>query len=318
MRFYRGVQGRHIVYDAPGPDFNSIFGYKYYNDLFYRIPIYNLVHPFLSTTTDHLYWSQISLFLNNVGLVLALILALACTFYSAVGHTEMMSTEVRFSFGIDPAGPFAESVGNLPGYLLTPWDQNFNVSDGPPTMEGVVKCSHPAAAIPPCILGEDLTGKCAFPCFQQRAVDQDNTMVSGAYAKWWYERGGENREGRDQSPVAGFNKACINSVGYLTTGLLATVLGLAIAPANPFLGEDNDNTHSQANAIVMYAYTFWMKMYVLIIIFFSVLGFFYFLDTVKFIVYIKFTDEFIENAWEVRQTQCSVNCFILDSIRPRL
>ena len=121
-----------------GPNHNRYLGFGHFNDILFRVPFYNLLHPFLCLNADQMLWSQFSVFLNNIGVVLALILALVCTFYSAVGYSEIQSADTRFDFGMEGT------------YLRTPWDQNYNTAA--PTAAGSVFCSHPEAGN--CTLGK--------------------------------------------------------------------------------------------------------------------------------------------------------------------
>ena len=50
--------------------------HRYFNSAWYRVPYYNLLHPFITVENDTMLWSQIDVFLQNAGIVLALILSL--------------------------------------------------------------------------------------------------------------------------------------------------------------------------------------------------------------------------------------------------
>lgn len=102
-----------------GPSFTRWFSYfGYYNDFGYRIPFYNLLHPFITWYNEHILWSQVLAFLNNVLVVQALVLALVCTFYSAVSYPDILAANLRFANG------WEGGVDGQPGVLRTPWDAN--------------------------------------------------------------------------------------------------------------------------------------------------------------------------------------------------
>lgn len=263
---------------SAGPWRNSICGkFSYYNDFAFRLPIWNLIHPFLSYNTEHLVWSQISVFLINIGIVIGLVLALVCTFYSAVTEADMTSAEVRFGYG-------------KPGQnFTTPWDLN--------QCESIVHngntydvCSRGAFQGTVDINGTKQSGTCEYPCFQPRAIDPDGTFMPGTYAEWWYDNGGEGDEA--MSIAAQFSYSCIVSTCFLTSALLATVLILAVSPTNTFL--DETNVYSFSNAAVLRTYTFWIKLLILFILFLTVFGTLFFFDAIKYVVYVKYTDKYIE------------------------
>eukprot|EP00039_Didymoeca_costata_P024243 m.9730 g.9730 ORF g.9730 m.9730 type:complete len:625 (+) comp4123_c0_seq1:94-1968(+) len=231
---------------------------EYYNDIGFRIPIYNIVHTFLSFNTHQLLWSQLEFFLVNIAIVSALILALAITFASAVTYPDLVSADARFNVG-------------LPGQnLTTPWDNAF-----------------PSTVRDP-ITKEDLTGKCPYPCYADRVIDWDGTFITGNYSRWW-----DLTKDVDGTIVQQFNFYCLLSATALCTAVLGTVLLLFIAPLQMFNREEN--VHSYANALVLKTWTFWIKFCVMAIIFFTVIGTVSFFFSIQYMVYIKFTDNWVAN-----------------------
>lgn len=368
-------------------------GFTYFNSILFRIPVLNLFVPFISSNTEHLLWSQVSAFLNNIGIVNALVLALVVTFHSAVSFQEIQSADIRFDVGY--RGTHNE-VYNQPQVLATPWDGNtctdklaivedhtgqvdkygfefdpekfgnqsvlvkytvgYNYNQGllddytidksspacnetnmpmnnnpsvlnrslcPPAdpnnpgssativladdnmvptdgtfCGGSVICStgsyfDEAGTEVTCQIGEDLTGKCGVPCFNARAIDQDGTLVSGNYAKWWYTmRGGE--DGGDEwkrSIAEHFNAYCILSTALLLTALLATVSILAFAPQNVFIREGN--VSSWSNNIVLATYMFWIRIFILVVLVLTVIGVVVFFITIEYVVFIKYSDHYV-------------------------
>lgn len=85
----------------------------FYNSIFYQVPIVNLFWAFVDGSMEPPAWSQIDAFMQNMSIVSALILALVCTFHSAVSYEEMNNVDNRFKKlpGADPYGP--REVGDL-------------------------------------------------------------------------------------------------------------------------------------------------------------------------------------------------------------
>lgn len=67
-------------------------------DLAYHIPILNLIIAFVDSKSTY-DWVQVQSLLNVVAIVSALVLALGCTFHSALDFTEMQWALSRFAYG---------------------------------------------------------------------------------------------------------------------------------------------------------------------------------------------------------------------------
>lgn len=247
------------------PYLNTIFGYPYYNDLANRFPLYNLFHPFFSGNADIPAWDQISSVVETLAITTALILALVCTFHSALAFPDSLQTDIRFSPGID-AGSWNASDGGIGG---------LTYNDG----------------APPCTVCLD--GPCDadnyYPCFDDRAIDADGTTVSGNYAKWWYERVNDGREAG--TPVENFNRTCVNSTACLCTALIMSVIILGTGSANVFTRSGAPKSYQRD--VVLGTFFWWLKICLILVIVFTVIGIIYFFQTVKYMVMIKYTDHYV-------------------------
>lgn len=85
----------------------------YYNKIWYQVPLVNLFWAFVDDSMEPPAWSQIDAFMQNMSIVSALILALVCTFHSAVSFEEMTNVDDRYK-KLTTGDPYAaRPVGDL-------------------------------------------------------------------------------------------------------------------------------------------------------------------------------------------------------------
>eukprot|EP00039_Didymoeca_costata_P019935 m.339456 g.339456 ORF g.339456 m.339456 type:complete len:506 (-) comp18812_c0_seq1:70-1587(-) len=240
----------------------NIFGWKlnFYNDIGYRIPIYNMLHTFLSPTVDVPQWHQITMVVNIVAITTALILALVCTFHSAVNFTETLQSDIRFNFG-NPSSNFNET-----GFNHLP----YNKDDF-----GCKVC------VPPCVNG--------YPCFGDRKIDKDGTVASGYYALWWYKQTTEG--GESGTPTENYTRYCVLSTMTLVAALVMAVILLGTGSANVFTKFDAPRSYQQD--VVLGSYFWWLKIFLITLVLFTIMGILFFFQTLKFLVILKYTDDYI-------------------------
>lgn len=251
-----------VAQDGPYLMNHTIKGYNitYYNDLGYKIPVYNIFHPFLAPSMDVPTWDQITAVIDILAITTALILALVATFHSAVGFTDAFQADIRFSPGeVPPAG------SNVSGLSLLPYNEEF------------VTCTHS--------IGEGVN----YPCFDDRIIDVDGTTVSGNYALWWYKA--VNDHGESGTPIQNLNRFCVLATMTLCSALIMAVLLLGTGSANSFTSSDAPRGYQRD--LVLGSYYWWLKGYLLVLVFFTVLGILFFFQTLKFLVVVKFTNLYI-------------------------
>eukprot|EP00039_Didymoeca_costata_P019076 m.336139 g.336139 ORF g.336139 m.336139 type:complete len:482 (+) comp17768_c0_seq1:180-1625(+) len=244
--------------EKSSPYLNTLCGFEYYNDLANRLPIYNLFHPFFSGNADVPAWDQISSVVETLAITTALILALVCTFHSAVSFADTMQTDIRFSQGLDTGNVNTSGVQGL----------LYNEDHGPCKVCG-----------DPCNNG--------FPCFDTRIIDADGTTVSGNYAKWW----NDPDHGEDGTVVENFNRTCVNSTAFLCTALIMSVIILGTGSANVFTRQQAPKTYQRD--VVLGSFFWWLKICLILVILFTVIGIIFFFQTVKYMVMIKYTNEYV-------------------------
>jgi len=288
-------------------------GRTWHNSILYRVPLFNLVVPLLSSETETTAWPQLQNFLETVTLVSALMLSLAITAGTAVTFEELTATNVRFSRGIEPSQGFwnfsntfssvdsetGESVqvagdplqvlGGVGGPLTTPWDRTFNEETG----ELVTKVR--------------VAGDNSFPCYNDRQIDKDQTWVSGNYARWYWTGGtGEAFEGSDPinvySVVQNYARYTIWSTSCFCCVVTIALLLLATGAPNVFARQSDveQNTISYQYRKIMHMYLFWNNWALIICLILLGTGFVTFIQQLKFIMYIKFPDDTISNLQSAR------------------
>lgn len=275
----------------------------YYNSLVYRVPFVNLMWPYFSSYNEQILYSQYTSFLNNTAIVTALVLALTCTFYQSVSYNELRAADLRFGYACQPGEDF----------FTTPWDNHIYergfreyVSDSDSNSNPIATDATKAlikngTAVPDAVYergrfmftvvdasGGDLTGKCPCPCFERRVIDELGTMVTGKYAEWWYATNYELSFTTEITMSQAYNYLSVVSMCTLMVSLLTSVIMLGLSNANHFLDENNVESH--ANALVMKAYGFWIRLSVIGIIGTTVVGVWFFFSVLEYMVYIKYTD----------------------------
>eukprot|EP00041_Stephanoeca_diplocostata_P017856 m.367951 g.367951 ORF g.367951 m.367951 type:complete len:686 (-) comp20840_c0_seq4:142-2199(-) len=271
---------------------------KSVKDLAYHIPILNLIVAFVDSksTFD---WVQVQSLLNVVAIVSALVLALACTFHSALDYSEMEWALSRFSYG--------SSFNGIKKGLL------YNN----------VKCIGNVSNAQQCIddstgFGNDMTGwnatesgpYCEYPCFADRPLDdagmeEGGNWVTGNYARWWYSKQlGSTFTPLPQAefvndpsidviltPVELYNRDCLITVCVLSTSLLLSIALVGFSTPNNFLRAEGDSAYGYQYATVMKSFMYWVRWMLLGVIFFTICGIILFFQAIKNMVYCKYTDQ---------------------------
>lgn len=159
----------------------------------------NLFWMFLDESRDPPEWIQYTGLLNVLAITMALVLALVCTFYSALDYDEMARAQLRYSWGADDKQPlvyanplclsgagFSFEDANVTDRAQNCVDffnnqnssntefsrfttSNWKVPD--PTSTNPLMRSYPY---------------CEYPCFDARPIDDSGALVSGNYSFWWY------------------------------------------------------------------------------------------------------------------------------------
>lgn len=218
-----------------------------YNSVMNQIPIINLMWAFLGSKTSGTTWPQLSVLLENVSIVCALILALVITFHSAFSFDELNSNDARFA----------------------------------------------------------INGA------QYRTVN--NFVISDSYARWWYGgNAGQNGGGRmsncdntqlfpnpdckGQSHQVSeeFNATCLISEAFLTLSLLLSVFILATGGITP-IGRPSAASDSHQYTVVIDAYMKYIRFVVFVALLAAVIGLFMFFQLIKFEVFLKFSDVYVEH-----------------------
>lgn len=307
----KAAKKKKIITEMKGPSLQTAplglhrcLGWTFYNDLGFKIPVWNIFHGFLTWNGEPVLWNQFEVFLDNVGITAALMLALVVTFYSSVSYYDISVADLRFGYGTE--GSYFSTPWDSTSTQYRIWQENASLPGGGRFLEEegevVQKCEYEFCETvicttgklsdgTNCTVGEDLTGRCPFPCFESRRIDGDGTIASGAYAKWWYEN-------RDQSlafgstehvlPSAMFSYTCIFSASYLLVAVLMTIILVGLTSMNRFARDANPSSYS--SVVVFKSFSFWLRINVLLIIVFAYLGAWYFFDVIEYMVMLKYTD----------------------------
>jgi len=235
-----------------------------FNSFAFRIPIYNLFHPVVSTQNEQPGWPQISEMLMNISLGSALALALVCGFYCGVDYAEIQSAEIRFSQGSPELG-----------ILTTPWDYAFD--------ESMTNGSLTTSFVP------KVVGSNKYPCFNPRQIDPEGTIAPGSYAEWYWS---PEYMGFKDSVVENFNWAVASSTMVMTAALLLSTVVSATGAANIF-ARSSSLTHSFQYRKILQSYQFWVRWVLITIVVLYLVGLWLFIQTFAYMVYIKYSDTWL-------------------------
>lgn len=280
-------------------------------DVLYRIPIVNLFWIFVDDGHDPPEWSQYTGLLNVLAITVALVLALVCTFYSALDYDEMARAQLRFSWGLqDENGnnrPLIYSnplcligqgvtlddsvVDNRAEFCVNQFGGAWQVPSASET--DVYKQSYPW---------------CDYPCFSDRPIDDSGDLVSGNYSFWWAWQA-TGRPDRTELltdsdltyllyPVELFSRDCIIACAVLSLSLLLSVIILATGNPNVFTREQDAGGFSFQYRTLMKSYFYWVKWGLAMVIITAIVGVILFFQIIKSMVYIKFTDQEVASTGE--------------------
>ena len=93
------------------------------------------------------------------------------------------------------------------------------------------------------------------------------------------------------SVVQWFNKRSVESTGCLCAALITAIIMLATGSIHVFTRPDAPQSYQRD--VVLSSYFYWMKVSLVLTVFLTVLGIIFFFQCIKFLVYIKFTDQVV-------------------------
>lgn len=217
-------------------------------------------------------WNQVGPMMETLGIANALVLALVCTFYSAVDFSECLAANMRYSL-------WDLSTGKLKNLTFA--------TSAPPSGSEEWTCS-------------------SNPCFESRPIDADGTMVSGNYAKWWFITrqhpevtdteilaNQEKYIGDFGTPVDEFNSLCMTSCCFLCAALMLAIMTLSTGSTNVFTREQ-DHYYGHQYRVVMKSYMYWVRWAISLTIVCTIIGFALYFQIMKTLVFMKYPDNHIE------------------------
>lgn len=182
------------------------------------------------------------------------------------------------------------------------------------------------------VAGSAMYPWCQYPCYADRPYagsDQATSFASGHYAQAWALRrvfgisgdaakealsSGEHLVQNDvcreddteqgniclhvQSPTEEFANFSTWCAGVLSSALLLSVLVLGAGSTNPFATDQDNAGYSYQYRIIVRSYLYWVRFVNLGIIIGTILGAVLFIQSLKAMVYVKYTDDYlVENGY---------------------
>lgn len=158
---------------------------------------------------------------------------------------------------------------------------------------------------------------CAYPCIQPRPYSGDDpadNLVSGNYARAWIIKKLKETGELDeyilpdgsfkatvplfQTPVDEFNSICVQAQSITSSALVMCVMILGTASANVFTRDQDAGGLSYQYRTIMRSYTYWVRYVIMMVIIFTIAGVFYFTTSIQKMLYVKWTDRYIEQNGE--------------------
>lgn len=310
-----------------------------------QIPGWNLLYTYYGMVSNPPEWSQVTILLNVLAVVNALVLALIITIYAEVDYEELMAAQLRYSLGtIHPDHPLAtQSYGEASNFGY-PMVDDSKLNDGSVYLEFPSPQCMGVASSQACInawnvstggtltnwypaVGTDLSGGgiagspfypwCPYPCVSDRPYSGDDpadNIVTGNYALAWAKRK-LNFQGKldeytnpdgslkgtvplFQTAVDEFNAVCVIGEGVCSAALIICVLVLGTGSTNIFTRDQDAGSLSHQYRTVIKSYLYWVRYVILIIVFLSLYGVFLFVESIQALVFVKWTDHYIEEHGE--------------------
>lgn len=294
----------------------------------FQIPGVNLVWTFLDWEIDAPSWAQVATMLDTFLFVLALCIALNCTYLTAITFQEMRGADARFEFGgfngatwegnwsfVLPAAEKKkfENMNDLANpNILQSGDYNATTEDISFTW-GVVtnpwtisapwtsNATHAQTTCNPAsvytspqnvTITQDkcmYTVSCDYPCFYGRYVPDIGKIENHFYAMW----AAGNSKGA--SPMSTQFSAMLNvSNSFLFCSLFLAIFLRSLGAPNIFFAGDPRVIEGHQYRTVATSYFFWARWNLLVMIFTAVIGVVTFIETTKLYTYVKMPDTFLE------------------------